>query len=123
MSSSSADSASSQRLLDSAGSSAAVQRRPALEPCVTGATIAQERKWLEYIRQLALDVDDKTMLTPDLRAVEFAFLYVREDRTKRQANIRRCKEQSKQRRRDAAAAGGTSGPASAAGAVATTLKH
>lgn len=73
-------------------------RRAALEPCVAGATIAQERKWLELIRLLALDVDDTTLLAPGLRATEFAFLYVREDRTKRQANIRRCKENSKQRK-------------------------
>lgn len=73
-------------------------RRATLEPCVAGATIAQERKWLELIRLMALDVDDTTLLAPGLRATEFAFLYVREDRTKRQANIRRCKENKKQRR-------------------------
>lgn len=93
-----ADDKSSGRDGGGGGAASSSLRRATLEPCVAGATIAQERKWLELIRLMALDVDDTTLLAPGLRATEFAFLYVREDRTKRQANIRRCKENKKQQR-------------------------
>lgn len=68
------------------------------QPCVSGTSIAQERDHLSLIRRIALDIDEQTVLQHDLRAVEFAFQYVRADRTKRQANIMRSKAKAKERR-------------------------
>lgn len=67
------------------------------QPCVQGTTIAQEREYLHMIRRMALDIDDQTMLARNMRAIEFAFLYVRHDRTKRQANIARSKARARER--------------------------
>lgn len=72
-------------------------RRLGFEPCVQGATISQEREWLQIIRQMALDVNDTTMLNTSLCAIDFAFLYVREDRAKRQVHIQRSKARARQR--------------------------
>lgn len=76
------------------------------EPCVAGATISQEREWLHLIRRMALDIDERTTLPGNVRAADFAFLYVREDRTKRQANILRSKARARAR---AGNANGSSG--------------
>ena len=88
---------------------------------VRGATIAQEREYLHAIRRLALDVDAATMVSDAMSAQQFAFEYVRNDRTKRQANIARSKERRK--RRDAAAAAAAAAAAETSSNVGRDGEH
>lgn len=67
------------------------------KPVLENTSLAEERQNLAQMRRLALEIDQQSMLAPNVRAVEFAFAYVSADRAKRQKNIQRSKAKHKAR--------------------------